>query len=127
MARLLTDAEQQLPLLLVLHQQPQLAHVLAYLPPLGERTLILALPTLTEDALLLEKLSQRGCVLALRELGSRVPVLLRAGWPVRYFLVPDPSDHDALLQPLAQQLGLLRLGRPAEVQEGEIRRQGEPR
>ena len=125
-ARLLTDAEQQLPLLLVLHQQSQLAHVLAYLPPLGERTLILALPTLTEDALLLEKLSQRGCVLALRELGSRVPVLLRAGWPVRYWL-PDPSDHDALLQPLAQQLGLLRLGRPAEVLEGEIRRQGEPR
>ena len=125
-ARLLTDAEQQLPLLLVLHQQSQLAHVLAYLPPLGERTLILALPTLTEDALLLEKLSQRGCVLALRELGSRVPALLRAGWPVRYWL-PDPSDHDALLQPLAQQLGLLRLGRPAEVQEGEIRRQGEPR
>ncbi|MGN4935441.1 diguanylate cyclase domain-containing protein [Aeromonas rivipollensis] len=125
-ARLLTDAEQRLPLLLVLHQQSQLAHVLAYLPPLGERTLILALPTLTEDALLLEKLSQRGCVLALRELGSRVPVLLRAGWPVRYWL-PDPSDHDALLQPLAQQLGLLRLGRPAEVQEGEIRRQGEPR
>ena len=125
-ARLLTDAEQQLPLLLVLHQQSQLAHVLAYLPPLGERTLILALPTLTEDALLLEKLSQCGCVLALRELGSRVPVLLRAGWPVRYWL-PDPSDHDALLQPLAQQLGLLRLGRPAEVQEGEIRRQGEPR
>ena len=125
-ARLLTDAEQRLPLLLVLHQQSQLAHVLAYLPPLGERTLILALPTLTEDALRLEKLSQRGCVLALRELGSRVPVLLRAGWPVRYWL-PDPSDHDALLQPLAQQLGLLRLGRPAEVQEGEIRRQGEPR
>lgn len=125
-ARLLTDAEQRLPLLLVLHQQSQLAHVLAYLPPLGERTLILALPTLTEDALLLEKLSQCGCVLALRELGSRVPVLLRAGWPVRYWL-PDPSDHDALLQPLAQQLGLLRLGRPAEVQEGEIRRQGEPR
>ena len=51
---LLTDAEQRLPLLLVLHQQSQLAHVLAYLPPLGERTLILALPTLTEDALLLE-------------------------------------------------------------------------
>ena len=125
-ARLLTDAEQRLPLLLVLHQQSQLAHVLAYLPPLGERTLILALPTLTEDALLLEKLSQRGCVLALRELGSRVPVLLRAVWPVRYWL-PDPSDHDALLQPLAQQLGLLRLGRPAEAQEGEIRRQGEPR
>ncbi|MFM5147294.1 GGDEF domain-containing protein [Aeromonas rivipollensis] len=125
-ARLLTDAEQRLPLLLMLHQQSQLAHVLAYLPPLGERTLILALPTLTEDALVLEKLSQRGCVLALRELGSRVPVLLRAGWPVRYWL-PDPSDHDALLQPLAQQLGLLRLGRPAEVQEGEIRRQGEPR
>ena len=125
-ARLLTDAEQRLPLLLVLHQQSQLAHVLAYLPPLGERTLILALPTLTEDALLLEKLSQRGCVLALRELGSRVPVLLRAGWPVRYWL-PDPSDHDALLQPLAQQLGLLRLGRPAEVLEGEIRRQREPR
>ena len=125
-ARLLTDAEQRLPLLLVLHQQSQLTHVLAYLPPLGERTLILALPTLTEDALLLEKLSQRGCVLALRELGSRVPVLLRAGWPVRYWL-PDPSDHDALLQPLAQQLGLLRLGRPAEAQEGEIRRQGEPR
>lgn len=125
-ARLLTDAEQRLPLLLVLHQQSQLAHVLAYLPPLGERTLILALPTLTEDALLLEKLSQRGCVLALRELGSRVPALLRAGWPVRYWL-PDPSDHDALLQPLAQQLGLLRLGPPAEVQEGEIRRQGEPR
>ena len=125
-ARLLTDAEQRLPLLLVLHQQSQLAHVLAYLPPLGERTLILALPTLTEDALLLEKLSQCGCVLALRELGSRVPVLLRAGWPVRYWL-PDPSDHDALLQPLAQQLGLLRLGRPAEVQEGGIRRQGEPR
>lgn len=125
-ARLLTDAEQRLPLLLVLHQQSQLAHVLAYLPPLGERTLILALPTLTEDALLLEKLSQCGCVLALRELGSRVPVLLRAGWPVRYWL-PDPSDHDALLQPLAQQLGLLRLGRPAEVLEGEIRRQGEPR
>ena len=125
-ARLLTDAEQRLPLLLMLHQQSQLAHVLAYLPPLGERTLILALPTLTEDALLLEKLSQRGCVLALRELGSRVPVLLRAGWPVRYWL-PDPSDHDALLQPLAQQLGLLRLGRPAEVLEGEIRRQREPR
>lgn len=125
-ARLLTDAEQRLPLLLVLHQQSQLTHVLAYLPPLGERTLILALPTLTEDALLLEKLSQRGCVLALRELGSRVPVLLRAGWPVRYWL-PEPSDHDALLQPLAQQLGLLRLGRPAEAQEGEIRRQREPR
>ncbi|AHE49603.1 hypothetical protein AH4AK4_2153 [Aeromonas hydrophila 4AK4] len=125
-ARLLTDAEQRLPLLLVLHQQSQLTHVLAYLPPLGERTLILALPTLTEDVQLLEKLSQRGCVLALRELGSRVPVLLRAGWPVRYWL-PEPSDHDALLQPLAQQLGLLRLGRPAEVQEGEIRRQREPR
>ncbi|MBS4701761.1 diguanylate cyclase [Aeromonas media] len=125
-ARLLTDAEPRLPLLLVLHQQSQLTHVLAYLPPLGERTLILALPTLTEDVLLLEKLSQRGCVLALRELGSRVPVLLRAGWPVRYWL-PEPSDHDALLQPLAQQLGLLRLGRPAEAQEGEIRRQGEPR
>jgi diguanylate cyclase (GGDEF)-like protein len=125
-ARLLTDAEQRLPLLLVLHQQSQLAHVLAYLPPLGERTLILALPTLTEDTLLLEKLSQRGCVLALRELGSRAPALLRAGWPVRYWL-PDPSDHDALLQPLAHQLGLLRLGRPAEAQEGEIRRQREPR
>lgn len=125
-ARLLTDAEQRLPLLLVLHQQSQLAHVLAYLPPLGERTLILALPTLTEDALLLEKLSQRGCVLALRELGSRAPALLRAGWPVRYWL-PDPSDHDALLQPLAHQLGLLRLGSPAEAQEGEIRRQREPR
>lgn len=125
-ARLLTDAEQRLPLLLVLHQQSQLTHVLAYLPPLGERTLILALPTLTEDVLLLEKLIQRGCVLALRELGSRVPVLLRAGWPVRYWL-PEPSDHDALLQPLAQQLGLLRLGRPAEAQEGEIRRQREPR
>ncbi|MNG95575.1 putative diguanylate cyclase YfiN [compost metagenome] len=125
-ARLLTDAEQRLPLLLVLHEQSQLAHVLAYLPPLGERTLILALPTLTEDALLLEKLIQRGCVLALRELGSRAPALLRAGWPVRYWL-PDPSDHDALLQPLAHQLGLLRLGRPAEAQEGEIRRQREPR
>ncbi|MFM5508162.1 diguanylate cyclase domain-containing protein [Aeromonas rivipollensis] len=125
-ARLLTDAEPRLPLLLVLHQQSQLAHVLAYLPPLGERTLILALPTLTEDTLLLEKLSQRGCVLALRELGSRAPALLRAGWPVRYWL-PDPSDHDALLQPLAHQLGLLRLGRPAEAQEGEMRRQREPR
>ncbi|MNF61408.1 putative diguanylate cyclase YfiN [compost metagenome] len=125
-ARLLTDAEQRLPLLLVLHEQSQLAHVLAYLPPLGERTLILALPTLTEDTLLLEKLNQRGCVLALRELGSRAPALLRAGWPVRYWL-PDPSDHDALLQPLAHQLGLLRLGRPAEAQEGEIRRQREPR
>nr|WP_282101176.1 GGDEF domain-containing protein [Aeromonas genomosp. paramedia] len=125
-ARLLTEAEQRLPLLLVLHQQSQLAHVLAYLPPLGERTLILALPTLTEDTLLLEKLNQRGCVLALRELGSRAPALLRAGWPVRYWL-PDPSDHDALLQPLAHQLGLLRLGRPAEAQEGEIRRQREPR
>ncbi|MFM5586414.1 diguanylate cyclase domain-containing protein [Aeromonas rivipollensis] len=125
-ARLLMDAEQRLPLLLVLHQQSQLAHVLAYLPPLGERTLILALPTLTEDTLLLEKLSQRGCVLALRELGSRAPALLRAGWPVRYWL-PDPSDHDALLQPLAHQLGLLRLGRPAEAQEGERRRQREPR
>lgn len=125
-ARLLTDAEQRLPLLLVLHQQSQLAHVLAYLPPLGERTLILALPTLTEDTLLLEKLSQRGCVLALRELGSRAPALLRAGWPVRYWL-PDPSDHDALLQPLAHQLGLLRLGRPAEAQEGDMRRQREPR
>ncbi|WP_454009889.1 diguanylate cyclase domain-containing protein [Aeromonas sp. Marseille-Q7275] len=125
-ARLLTDAEQRLPLLLVLHQQSQLAHVLAYLPPLGERTLILALPTLTEDALLLEKLIQRGCVLALRELGSRAPALLRAGWPVRYWL-PDPSDHDALLQPLAHQLGLLRLDRPAEAQEGDMRRQREPR
>ncbi|MFM5854934.1 diguanylate cyclase domain-containing protein [Aeromonas rivipollensis] len=125
-ARLLTEAEQRLPLLLVLHQQSQLAHVLAYLPPLGERTLILALPTLTEDTLLLEKLSQRGCVLALRELGSRAPALLRAGWPVRYWL-PDPSDHDALLQPLAHQLGLLRLGRPAEAQEGDMRRQREPR
>lgn len=125
-ARLLTDAEQRLPLLLVLHEQSQLAHVLAYLPPLGERTLILALPTLTEDALLLEKLIQRGCVLALRELGSRAPALLRAGWPVRYWL-PDPSDHDALLQPLAHQLGLLRLGRPAEAQEGDMRRQREPR
>jgi len=49
-ARLLTDAEPRLPLLLVLHQQSQLAHVLAYLPPLGERTLILALPTLTDAA-----------------------------------------------------------------------------
>ncbi|WP_342058696.1 GGDEF domain-containing protein [Aeromonas sp. OTU364] len=125
-ARLLTDAEQRLPLLLVLHEQSQLAHVLAYLPPLGERTLILALPTLTEDALLLEKLIQRGCVLALRELGSRAPALLRAGWPVRYWL-PDPSDHDALLQPLAHQLGLLRLGSPAEAQEGDMRRQREPR
>lgn len=125
-ARLLMDAEQRLPLLLVLHQQSQLAHVLAYLPPLGERTLILALPTLTEDTLLLEKLSQRGCVLALRELGSRAPALLRAGWPVRYWL-PDPSDHDALLQPLAHQLGLLRLGSPAEAQEGDMRRQREPR
>nr|WP_236661585.1 GGDEF domain-containing protein [Aeromonas media] len=125
-ARLLTDAEQRLPLLLVLHEQSQLAHVLAYLPPLGERTLILALPTLTEDALLLEKLIQRGCVLALRELGSRAPALLRAGWPVRYWL-PDPSDHDALLQPLAHQLGLLRLGSPAEVREGDMRRQREPR
>ncbi|MDU1142006.1 diguanylate cyclase domain-containing protein [Aeromonas rivipollensis] len=125
-ARLLTDAEQRLPLLLVLHQQSQLTHVLAYLPPLGERTLILALPTLTEDVLLLEKLIQRGCVLALRELGSRAPALLRAGWPVRYWL-PDPSDHDALLQPLAHQLGLLRLGSPAEVREGDMRRQREPR
>ncbi len=125
-ARLLTDAEQRLPLLLVLQEQSQLAHVLAYLPPLGERTLILALPTLTEDALLLEKLIQRGCVLALRELGSRAPALLRAGWPVRYWL-PDPSDHDALLQPLAHQLGLLRLGSPAEVREGDMRRQREPR
>jgi hypothetical protein len=124
-ARLLTDAEHQQPLLLVLHQQSQLAHVLAYLPPLEEKVLILALPTLTEDAALLEKVSQRGCVLALRELGSRAPALLRAGWPVRYWL-PDPSDHDVLLQPLARQLGLLRLGRPAEEQEGEMRRQREP-
>ena len=124
-ARLLTDAEHQQPLLLVLHQQSQLAHVLAYLPPLEEKVLILALPTLTEDAALLEKVSQRGCVLALRELGSRAPALLRAGWPVRYWL-PDSSDHDVLLQPLARQLGLLRLGRPAEEQEGEMRKQREP-
>lgn len=110
-ARLLAESTSSHPLLLALHQQAQLAHVLAYLPALPEGSLILALPTLTEDALLLAKVRQRGCVLALRELGSRVPELLRAGWPVRYWL-PEPSDHDALLQPLARQLGLLRLGRP---------------
>ena len=53
-----------------------------------------------EDAALLETVRRHDCVLALCELGSRVPTLLRAGWPVRYWL-PDPSDHDALLQPLA--------------------------
>ena len=119
-ARLLAESTHPLPVLLVLHQQAQLAHVLAYLPALPAASLILALPTLTEDPLLLEKMRQRGCVLALHELGSRVPALLRSGWPVRYWL-PEPADHDVLLQPLAQRLGLLRLSRLGAEEEMEDR------
>ncbi|MGY3931925.1 GGDEF family protein [Aeromonas encheleia] len=119
-ARLLAESTHPLPVLLVLHQQAQLAHVLAYLPALPAASLILALPTLTEDRLLLEKMRQRGCVLALHELGSRVPELLRSGWPVRYWL-PEPADNDVLLQPLAQRLGLLRLSRLGAEEEMEDR------
>ena len=119
-ARLLAESTHPLPVLLVLHQQAQLAHVLAYLPALPAASLILALPTLTEDPLLLEKMRQRGCVLALHELGSRVPELLRSGWPVRYWL-PEPADHDVLLQPLAQRLGLLRLSRLGAEEEMDDR------
>jgi diguanylate cyclase len=124
-ARLLADTTSTYPLLLVLHQQTQLAHVLAYLPVLQPGVLILALPTLTGDALLLEKVRQRGCLLALHELGSRVPALLRAGWPIRYWL-PETSDHHAWLQPLAQQLGLRHLSRlegMAEADESRVQRE----
>ncbi|MGY3943790.1 GGDEF domain-containing protein [Aeromonas tecta] len=125
-ARLLADSTSTYPLLLVLHQQTQLAHVLAYLPVLQPGVLILALPTLTGDALLLEKVRQRGCLLALHELGSRVPALLRAGWPIRYWL-PETSDHYAWLQPLAQQLGLRHLSRLEGMAEAdESRAQREP-
>lgn len=111
-ARVLAEAASPLPLLLALDQQAQLAHVLAFLPALPEGRLILALPILTEDPQLLEKLLPSGCVLALRELGSRTPALLQAGWPLGYWL-PAPEDPDALLSPLARQLGLRRLGPPA--------------
>lgn len=125
MARLLLEEAHRQPLLLELNQPSQLVHVLASLPPLPPGALILALPTLAEDAALLETVNQRECVLALCELGSRVPALLRAGWPVRYWL-PDPSDHDALLQPLAKQLGLRRLSRQGTTVLGDRRRQQEP-
>ncbi|MGY6036964.1 diguanylate cyclase domain-containing protein [Aeromonas sp. AE23HZ002T15] len=107
-SRLLSDAVGPLPLMLELEQQGQLAHLLAYLPLLPAGAVILALPTLSDDPELLAKLQQSGCVLALRELGSRTPDLLRAGWPLRYWL-PTSGEHDILLQPLAQRLGLQRL------------------
>ena len=107
-SRLLSDAVGPLPLMLALEQQGQLAHLLAYLPLLPAGAVILALPTLNDDPELLAKLQQSGCVLALRELGSRTPDLLRAGWPLRYWL-PTSGEHDILLQPLAQRLGLQRL------------------
>ena len=56
----------------------------------------------------LEKMRECGCMLALSELGSSAPELLQAGWPIRYWL-PAPSGYEALLQPLATALGLLRL------------------
>ncbi|WP_254204340.1 diguanylate cyclase [Aeromonas sp. FDAARGOS 1415] len=126
MARLLLEEAHRQPLLLELNQPSQLVHVLASLPPLPPGALILALPTLVEDAALLETVRRHDCVLALCELGSRVPTLLRAGWPVRYWL-PDPSDHDALLQPLARQLGLRRLSRLGAAELGDRRKQQEPR
>ena len=99
--------------------------MLAFLPSLPQGALILALPTLTEDAALLDKVRQRDCVLALGELGSRVPALLQAGWPIRYWL-PEPSDHLALLHPLARQLGLRRLNRTGAVGQGDVLKQREP-
>lgn len=110
-ARLLVDSIGPLPLLLELRQQAQLAHVLAYLPALPAGSVILALPTLVEDPLLLAQLRHAGCVLALCELGSSTPAILRVGWPVHYWL-PDPADPDELLRPLARRLGLRRLARP---------------
>ncbi|MGU5660628.1 MULTISPECIES: GGDEF domain-containing protein [Aeromonas] len=124
-ARLLMDADLRQPLLLALRQPSQLAHVLAFLPSLPQGALILALPTLTEDVALLDKVRQRDCVLALGELGSRVPALLQAGWPIRYWL-PDPSDHLALLHPLARQLGLRRLNRTEAAGQGDVLKQREP-
>ncbi|MEG0008094.1 MAG: GGDEF domain-containing protein [Aeromonas sp.] len=114
-ARLLSESSHSQPLLLILEQQAQLAHVLAYLPVLPEGAMILALPTLSEDPALLAKVRRCGCVLALSELGSRTPDCLRAGWPVHYWL-PGAADEVALLQPVARQLGLVRLGHP-EVRE----------
>ncbi|WP_434668286.1 diguanylate cyclase domain-containing protein [Aeromonas sp. NJAU223] len=107
-SRLLTDAVGPLPLLLALEQQAQLAHLLASLPSLPGGAVILALPTLHEEPELLAKLQQSGCVLAVRELGSRTPDLLEAGWPLGYWL-PMMGEHESLLQPLAQRLGLRRL------------------
>ena len=63
--------------------------------------------------------------LALGELGSRVPALLQAGWPIRYWL-PEPSDHLALLHPLARQLGLRRLNRTGAAGQGDVLKQREP-
>lgn len=118
-ARLLQEHEQVAldepqPLLIALNHQAQLAHVLAYLPATVHVEPILLLPALQQDASLLAKVNQRGCTLALSELGSSTPTLLAAGWPVRYWL-PESASHTGLLQPLAQQLGLVRLI-PADVQ-----------
>ncbi len=118
-ARLLQEHEQAAldepqPLLIALNHQAQLAHVLAYLPATVHVEPILLLPALQQDASLLAKVNQRGCTLALSELGSSTPTLLAAGWPVRYWL-PESASHTGLLQPLAQQLGLVRLI-PADVQ-----------
>jgi hypothetical protein len=44
------------------------------------------------------------------------PELLQAGWPIRYWL-PAPSGYEALLQPLATALGLLRLAPRGEAQQ----------
>ncbi len=84
--------------------------------PLATGGLILALPVLIPDATLLEKMRECGCMLALSELGSSAPELLQAGWPIRYWL-PAPSGYEALLQPLATALGLLRLAPRGEAQQ----------
>ncbi|MGU5625672.1 hypothetical protein [Aeromonas caviae] len=74
------------------------------------------MPALIPDATLLEKMRECGCMLALSELGSCAPELLQAGWPIRYWL-PAPSGYEALLQPLATALGLLRLAPLGEAQQ----------
>lgn len=116
MARWLTEEPCSGTLLVRLHQPAQLAPLLASLPPLPQGRLILALPALIPDATLLEKMRECGCMLALSELGSSAPELLQAGWPIRYWL-PAPSGYEALLQPLATALGLLRLAPRGEAQQ----------
>lgn len=111
-ARLIAGHEGPQPLLLTLSRKEQLAHVLGSLPTPCPVPLILALPGLVNDTVLLAQLRQRGCRLALSEIGSQTPSLLAAGWPVDYWL-PEPGEYSESLAPLAQRLKLARLSRPS--------------